>query len=88
MTESHPARIGIIGGSGFQRLLGLTDSRVHHCATAFGAPSSPVTTGYLGGVPVAFLQRHGPAIPSRPLPSTPGPTSPRCAASAAPRSCR
>ncbi|MEO9384048.1 S-methyl-5'-thioadenosine phosphorylase [Chromobacterium phragmitis] len=60
MNEIHSARIGIIGGSGFQRLLGLTDSRAHHCATAFGAPSSPVITGYLCGVPVAFLQRHGP----------------------------
>ncbi|OHX14279.1 S-methyl-5'-thioadenosine phosphorylase [Chromobacterium sphagni] len=53
-------RIGIIGGSGFQQLLGLTDAQAIHCDTAFGQPSSAVTTGYLAGVPVAFLQRHGP----------------------------
>ncbi|WP_206957604.1 S-methyl-5'-thioadenosine phosphorylase [Trinickia acidisoli] len=53
------ARIGIIGGSGFQQLLGLTGTTIVECETAFGKPSSPVALGLLDGVPVAFLQRHG-----------------------------
>ncbi|WP_084225264.1 S-methyl-5'-thioadenosine phosphorylase [Paraburkholderia sacchari] len=57
-NESMP-RIGIIGGSGFQQLLGLDGSEVVECETAFGKPSSPLTLGKIDGVPVAFLQRHG-----------------------------
>jgi 5'-methylthioadenosine phosphorylase len=49
------ARIGIIRGSGFQQLLGLSETTTVECETAFGKPSSPITLGWLDGVPVAFL---------------------------------
>ena len=54
------ALVGIIGGSGFYRMDGLTDVRELRLDTPFGAPSSEVVLGTLEGVPVAFLPRHGP----------------------------
>lgn len=51
------ARIGIIGGSGLYSLLEDAEQRV--VETPYGAPSSPVTIGSLGGTTVAFLTRHG-----------------------------
>jgi 5'-methylthioadenosine phosphorylase len=53
------ARIGLIGGSGVYDLSaieGLTEERVR---TPFGDPSDVYFCGTLGGVPVAFLSRHG-----------------------------
>lgn len=58
-TETLVPRIGIIGGSGLQRLLALTDVRREAFDTPFGAPSDELVLGRLNGVPVAFLQRHG-----------------------------
>lgn len=52
-------RIGIIGGSGLQKLLALTDEKREAIKTPFGDPSEEVLLGRLGDVPVAFLQRHG-----------------------------
>lgn len=49
--------IGVIGGSGFYRLLdhaGTVD-----VDTPFGAPSAPPAVGEIGGRAVAFLPRHG-----------------------------
>lgn len=53
------ARIGLVGGSGVYDLSaieGLTEERVR---TPFGDPSDAYFCGTLGGVPVAFLSRHG-----------------------------
>jgi len=54
------AIVGIIGGSGFYRMEGLTGVRELRLDTPFGAPSSEIVLGTLEGVPVAFLPRHGP----------------------------
>ena len=53
------ARIGLVGGSGVYDLSaieGLTEERL---STPFGDPSDAFFCGTLGGVPVAFLSRHG-----------------------------
>jgi 5'-methylthioadenosine phosphorylase len=52
-------RIGLVGGSGVYDLSaieGLTEERIR---TPFGEPSDAYFCGTLGGVPVAFLSRHG-----------------------------
>ena len=51
------AEIGVFGGSGFYSL--LEDATEHKVSTPYGAPSSPVTIGEIGGRTVAFLPRHG-----------------------------
>ncbi len=51
------AEIGVFGGSGFYSL--LDDAEEVTLDTPFGAPSSPVTIGTIGGRSVAFLPRHG-----------------------------
>jgi 5'-methylthioadenosine phosphorylase len=53
------ARVGLVGGSGVYDLSaieGLTEERL---STPFGEPSDAYFCGTLGGVPVAFLSRHG-----------------------------
>ena len=52
------AEIGIIGGSGFVRLLDA--ERTVEVETKWGAPSSPITIAEVAGIRVAFLPRHGP----------------------------
>jgi 5'-methylthioadenosine phosphorylase len=59
MTGSTTATIGLIGGSGLYEMAALTDKEEHVIETPFGRPSDPVVVGRLGGVPVAFLSRHG-----------------------------
>lgn len=49
--------IGVIGGSGFYEL--LDDPVDVEIDTPFGSPAAPISIGRLGGVPVAFLARHG-----------------------------
>jgi 5'-methylthioadenosine phosphorylase len=51
--------IGIIGGSGFYHLPGMTGIREVEIDTPFGKPSDPVVMGTLGGRQVAFIARHG-----------------------------
>lgn len=51
------AEIGVFGGSGFYEL--LDDPHEHRLNTPYGAPSSPVMVGEIGGKTVAFLPRHG-----------------------------
>ncbi len=51
--------LGIIGGTGFYDMPGLTGRRADTVETPFGSPSGPVVTGELDGTPVAFLPRHG-----------------------------
>ena len=51
------AEIGVFGGSGFYEL--LDNPREFKVNTPFGAPSSPIMQGEIGGRLVAFLPRHG-----------------------------
>lgn len=54
----HPqVEIGVFGGSGFYEL--LDSPREIRVNTPYGAPSSPVMYGEIGGRGVAFLPRHG-----------------------------
>ena len=60
-------KIGIIGGSGFYQIEGLTDIETIEIDTPFGKPSDNLVTGKLDGQPVVFLPRHGvghPLLPS------------------------
>ena len=52
-------KVGVIGGSGFYELPGLTDVRWTRVTTPFGAPSDAYCVGRLGDRAVAFLPRHG-----------------------------
>lgn len=54
------AKVGIIGGSGFHRMDGLTGAEELRLETPFGEPSGPIVVGTLEGERVAFLPRHGP----------------------------
>lgn len=49
-------RIGLIGGSGFEKL--LQQGEVRQIGTPYG-PSPDITVGEVNGVRVAFLPRHG-----------------------------
>jgi 5'-methylthioadenosine phosphorylase len=51
--------VGIIGGSGFYDMEGLTNIEEVAISTPFGDPSDAITLGILEGVRVAFLPRHG-----------------------------
>jgi 5'-methylthioadenosine phosphorylase len=53
------ARVGIIAGSGFYEMEGLTDTEEISIKTPFGEPSDAIIVGNLEGVRVAFLPRHG-----------------------------
>jgi 5'-methylthioadenosine phosphorylase len=58
-SRSPVAAVGIIGGSGLYSLLDRAETL--DVSTPYGPTSSPITIGDLGGVPVAFLARHGTA---------------------------
>ncbi|MFB9149248.1 S-methyl-5'-thioadenosine phosphorylase [Roseovarius ramblicola] len=51
--------IGVIGGSGLYEIDGLQDAAWQTIETPWGPPSDAILTGTLGGVPMAFLPRHG-----------------------------
>ena len=55
--------LGIIGGSGFYNLPGLTNARWETVASPWGQPSDQILfadiAGPLGNLPVRFLPRHG-----------------------------
>ncbi len=59
MVEGLRADFGVIGGSGFYEMPGLTDAHAYDLDTPYGTPSSPVTVGSLHGRQVAFIARHG-----------------------------
>lgn len=59
MVEGLRAEFGVIGGSGFYEMPGLTDAHAHDLDTPYGTPSSAVTVGSLHGRRVAFIARHG-----------------------------
>ncbi|WP_448580655.1 phosphorylase family protein [Thermaurantiacus sp.] len=52
-------KLGIIGGSGLYALPGLQDAHWLSRPTPWGEPSDALLEGMLGGLPVAFLPRHG-----------------------------
>ena len=52
-------KIGIIGGSGFDRSDLLQDVHDVYAGTPWGDPSSPLQEVTVGGVPVVLLARHG-----------------------------
>ena len=51
--------MGIIGGSGLAKLVGLQNVRREIARTPWGQPSSALSFGDLEGVPVVFMARHG-----------------------------
>lgn len=51
--------IGVVGGSGVYAIDGLEGASWVAVDTPWGAPSDEVLVGRLGGVPMAFLPRHG-----------------------------
>ena len=51
--------LGIIGGTGLYAMRGLERVERVEVDTPFGKPSDAVVVGDIGGVPVAFLARHG-----------------------------
>ena len=51
--------LGIIGGSGFYNLPGLSNARWETIASPWGAPSDQVMHADIDGLPVRFLPRHG-----------------------------
>ena len=53
------AVLGIIGGSGIYDLPGLEDVREETIKSPWGEPSAALTRGVIGGLPIAFLPRHG-----------------------------
>ena len=57
--KRNEAAIGIIGGSGFYSMSGLTGTREIRVKTPFGDPSDAIVLGTLEGKRVAFLARHG-----------------------------
>lgn len=52
-------KVGVIGGSGFYKLLELSDSEEVRVDTPFGSTGDPVVLGTLEGVRIAFVSRHG-----------------------------
>lgn len=52
-------KIGVVGGSGFYKLEGLTILEERNVATPFGDPSAPYMIGNYEGRKIAFLARHG-----------------------------
>ncbi len=50
--------LGIIGGTGFYKMEGLTNLESHNIQTPFGDPSGPILTGVMDSKPLAFLARH------------------------------
>lgn len=51
--------LGIIGGSGLDRIEDLQITRHVDCTTPYGKPSAPLVSGTLRGRELVFLPRHG-----------------------------
>ena len=54
----HEAKVGIIGGTGFYMLEGMTEIEEAEINTPFGKPSDTIRLGNYNGVKIAFLPRH------------------------------
>lgn len=52
--------LGIIGGTGLDRVEALSERHETAVDTPYGAPSGPLVHARLGRQPVVFLARHGP----------------------------
>ena len=59
MGASMQTMIGVIGGSGVYQIDGLEGASWVRVKSPWGKPSDEVLVGRLGGVPIAFLPRHG-----------------------------
>ncbi|ORU93964.1 MAG: 5'-methylthioadenosine phosphorylase [Cycloclasticus sp. symbiont of Bathymodiolus heckerae] len=53
------SRLAVIGGTGLNKLVDLTDVYKRVIKTPYGEPSSPLTFGKLNGVDLVFMARHG-----------------------------
>ena len=53
-------KIGIIGGSGMEDPMFISDCKTKNVSTDFGKPSSELILGQIADVPVVILSRHGP----------------------------
>jgi 5'-methylthioadenosine phosphorylase len=51
--------VGVIGGSGVDRVFDEGQRVTHRVATPWGAPSAPIEEGRIGELKVLFLPRHG-----------------------------
>lgn len=58
--------LGIIGGSGFYTLPGLSEARWETVSSPWGAPSDAILFAEIDGLPVRFLPRHGRGHPISP----------------------
>lgn len=58
-NSNRKPKLGIIGGSGFYELPGLTEVERVKPRTKYGYPSDEITVGLYQDKPVAFLPRHG-----------------------------
>lgn len=58
MSENHPFRIGIIGGTGLNNVEIIKDSYEIEVDTLFGKPSDKLTCGKINGVECVILPRH------------------------------
>jgi len=58
--------IGVIGGSGVYQIDGLEGASWIGVDTPWGKPADDVLVGRLGGIPIAFLPRHGRGHPHSP----------------------
>jgi len=54
------AKIGIIGGTGVYDPKMFKLKETLKLSTPYGAPSDDIQIGDMGGVRIAFMQRHGP----------------------------
>ncbi len=59
MGASMQTMIGVIGGSGVYQIDGLEGASWVKVKSPWGKPSDEVLVGRLGGIPIAFLPRHG-----------------------------
>ncbi len=59
MTETKPLRLGVIGGSGFYEMDGVTVVQEREVDTPFGQPSDLLLETNINGRTVVFLPRHG-----------------------------
>jgi 5'-methylthioadenosine phosphorylase len=59
MSDSKPAVLGVIGGSGVYQMSNVKVLREHAVNTPFGKPSDPILEAELHGRSVFFLPRHG-----------------------------
>lgn len=52
-------KLGIIGGSGLEKLNFFNDHQIKEIDTKYGSPSSPLINGTINGVEIVIISRHG-----------------------------